>query len=363
MEIDVTDERFMREAIELALEPGFTSPNPRVGAVLVRDGVVLGRAAHHGPGTPHAEAAALAAAADPSGATCYVTLEPCAHHGRTPPCAPALVEAGIARVVAAIEDPDARVAGKGFAYLRDHGVEVEVGLLAQEAEDMNVAYLHQRKTGRPLVTVKLALTLDGRMAAPDGSSVWITGDRARAIVHRRRHEVDAVMVGAATVVADDPSLTVRDVPARRQPARVIVDSSGRTGASASVFRSGAEVIVATTDASPHDRHVEWKEAGAEVLVLPRSTQGIDLKALVEELSRGSWIEIMCEGGGELATSLLRDDLVDRLEIFHGAVLVGRGGPDIGDVGIATLADAPRFRLVTLDRLGDDVRAVYAKDGS
>lgn len=363
MEIDVTDERFMREAIELALEPDFTSPNPRVGAVLVRDGIVLGRAAHHGPGTPHAEAAALAAVADPRGATCYVTLEPCAHYGRTPPCAPALVEADVARVVAAIEDPDERVAGKGFDYLRAHGVQVDVGVLAREAEDMNVAYLHQRRTGRPLITLKLALTLDGRLAASDGSSVWITGDAARAIVHRRRHEVDAVMVGAGTVTADDPSLTVRDVPARRQPARVIVDSSGRIEPSAAVFRAGSEMIVATTDASPHDRHVSWKEAGAEVLVLPRSDTGIDLNALVGELARRSWIEIMCEGGGELATSLLRDDLVDRLEIFHGAVVVGRGGPDIGNLGIATLGDAPRFRLVTVDRFGDDVRVVYAKDGS
>jgi diaminohydroxyphosphoribosylaminopyrimidine deaminase/5-amino-6-(5-phosphoribosylamino)uracil reductase len=360
MEIDVTDERFMREAIELALEPDFTSPNPRVGAVLVRDGVVLGRAAHHGPGTSHAEAAALAAAADPRGATCYVTLEPCAHHGRTPPCAPALVDAGVTRVVAAIEDPDRRVAGKGFEYLRSHGVQVDVGLLADAAEDMNVAYLHQRRTGRPLVTVKLALTLDGRLAAPDGSSVWITGDRARALVHRRRHEVDAVMVGAGTVENDDPSLTVRDVPARRQPARVIVDSSGRVDAGATVFRSDAEVIVATTDSAPHDRQVAWKEAGAEVLVLPRTPDGIDLGALLEEVARGSWLEIMCEGGGELATSLLRGGLVDRLEIYYGAVLVGSGGPDIGSLGIDSLAEAPRFRLVTHDRLGDDLRAVYAR---
>ena len=356
------DERYMARAIELALAPAFTSPNPRVGAVLVNDGDVIAEAAHAGPGTPHAENAALSTVGDARGATCYVTLEPCAHHGRTPPCAPALVDAGITRVVAALEDPDDRVGGRGFAYLRDHGVDVSVGVLEQEASDMNVAYLHQRRTGRPLVTVKLALTIDGRLAAPDGSSVWITGDEARAVVHRRRHEVDAVMVGAGTVLADDPELTVRDVPARRQPARVVVDSSGRVDVNASVFRSGAEVVIATTESAGHDRHVAWKEAGAEVLVLPRAPRGgVDLVALTSEVARRGWLEIMCEGGGELATSLVRDGVADRLEIYHGAVAVGRGGPDIGDLGIASLSGAPRFRLVTHERLGNDLRAVYERE--
>src|SRR5688500_9476504 len=306
METGMDDETLMRRAIELALEPGFTSPNPRVGAVLARDGVVLGGAAHEGPGHPHAETAALARVPDASGATCYVTLEPCSHQGRTPPCAPALVEAGVTRVVAAIEDPDPRVAGKGFGYLESHGVEVVVGVLAREATDMNVAYLHQRRTGRPLVTLKLAMTLDGRLAARDGSSVWITGEEARAVVHARRQEVDAVAVGAGTVEADDPSLTVRNVEAGRQPARVILDSSGRTRPTANVFASGAEVVVATTPEAPHDRQTEWKEAGAEVIVLPARDGGVDLAGLVVELARREWLEVMFEGGGDVATSLLRD---------------------------------------------------------
>lgn len=358
------DERYMARAIELALQPAFTSPNPRVGAVLVRDGSVIAEAAHAGPGTPHAESAALSAAGDARGATCYVTLEPCAHHGRTPPCAPLLVDAGVARVVAALEDPDERVAGRGFSYLRDLGVEVSVGSLEQEAADMNVAYLHQRRTGRPLVTVKLALTIDGRLGAPDGSSVWITEDEARAVVHRRRQEVDALMVGAGTVVTDDPRLTVRDMPALRQPARVVVDSSGRVGADASVFGSGGDVVIATTDGAPHDRHVEWKEAGAEVLVLPHGSRGgVDLDALMAELGRRGWLEILCEGGGELATSLLRAGAADRLEIYHGAVAVGRGGPEIGDLGIGSLPGAPRFRLVVHERFGNDLRAVYAREAT
>ena len=357
----MSDERHMRRAIELALAPGFTSPNPRVGCVLVRDDAVIGEGAYRGLGNAHAEAAALSDAGDARGATCYVTLEPCGFHGRTPPCADALVEAGVTKVVAAMEDPDVRVSGRGFAILREAGIEVVTGVLSREAAAMNPAYLHQRRTGRPLVTVKLALTLDGRLAASDGSSQWITGDAARAVVHRRRREVDAVMVGSGTVVADDPSLTVRDVPTERQPARVILDSSGRTEPSAGVFASGADVLIATTDAAPHDRQVAWKEAGAEVLVLPSKDGAVDLSALVQELARRDWLEVMCEGGGELATSLLRDDLADRLELFYGAVVVGTGGPDIGDIGISSLTDAPRFRLVTHERLGDDLRAVYERE--
>lgn len=356
------DERFMRRAIELARQPEFTSPNPRVGAVLVREGHVIGAAAHEGPGHPHAESAALAAADDARGATCYVTLEPCAHHGRTPPCAPALVDAGIVRVVAAIADPDPRVSGKGFGYLKKHGVELEVGVLAQEARDVNVAYLHQRRTGRPLITLKLALTLDGRLGARDGSSKWITGAEARAKVHARRQEVDAVMVGAATVAADDPLLTVRNVSARRQPARVVLDSSGRTDPGAALFASPGRVLMATTDASPHERQTAWKEAGAEVVVLPSTNDAVDLTALVAELAKRSWLEVMCEGGGELATSLLREDFVDRIELYQGAVVVGSGGPGVGDIGVESMENAPRFRLVAHERLGNDVRSVYEKEG-
>jgi len=355
------DERFMRRAIELALQPDFTSPNPRVGAVLVRDGQIIGEAAHEGPGSPHAESAALAAAGDARGATCYVTLEPCSHQGRTPPCAPALVEAGVARVVAALEDPDPRVAGRGFDHLRDHGVTVEIGMLAEGARDMNVAYLHQRSTGLPLVTLKLALSLDGRLAAPDRSSVWITGDEARSVVHARRQEVDALLVGAGTVVTDDPALTVRDVPARRQPARVVVDTTGRMDPVAAIFRSPGEIVIATTDRCPHDRQTAWKEAGAEVVVLGATDGGVDLHALVAELARRSWLEVMCEGGAELATSLLRAGIADRLELYHGAVLVGRGGPDIGELDVVTLSAAPRYRLVTHERLGNDLRAVYERE--
>ncbi|HYI44904.1 MAG TPA: bifunctional diaminohydroxyphosphoribosylaminopyrimidine deaminase/5-amino-6-(5-phosphoribosylamino)uracil reductase RibD [Actinomycetota bacterium] len=349
---------FMRRALELARVPAATSPNPRVGAVLVTDGAVVGEGAHLGAGTPHAEAVALAAAGERArGATLYVTLEPCFHEGRMPPCAPAVVAAGVTHVVVAIEDPDSRVAGRGIAFLRDNGIEVTTGLLAASAAELNRAFLHQRKTGRTLITLKLASTLDGRLAAPDRSSRWITGEEARRFVHARRAEVDAVMVGVGTVVADDPQLTTREVSTDRQPVRIVVDASGRLPAWARVFDTG-EVIVATTAEARSEAKVAWKDAGAEVMELPRAGRGVDLSALITSVSDRDWLEILCEGGAELATSLLKQDLVDRLELHHGPLTIGRGGPDIGDLGFNSMTDAQVWSLAHVDRLGDDVISVY-----
>ena len=360
-----TDERFMSRALELARSAPFTSPNPRVGAVVVRDGRILAEAAHLGAGSAHAEAAAIERAGDAAGATVYVTLEPCTHQGLTPPCAPALVEAGVARVVVATLDPDARVSGTGARLLAAAGIEVATGALADEAERMNAPYLHQRRTGRAYLTLKLALTLDGRLGAPDGTSRWITGRLAREHVHRRRLEADAVMVGSATVALDDPSLNVRSVEAPRQPAAVIVDSSGATSPEASVFREHAEIIVATHPSVDHDRQVAWKEAGAEVLVLPAAPNGhgVDLAALLDELGRRGMLEVYCEGGARLATRLLALDLVDRLELHHGAVLIGEGGPSIGDLGARSMDDASRWKLSGSEVFGDDVVTTYLKAGS
>ena len=350
------DERFMERALELAREPAFASPNPRVGAVVVRDGVVIGEGAHGGPGTPHAEAAAVKGI-DARGATVYVTLEPCNHEGRTPPCAPALVEAGVARVVAAAEDPDPRVSGSGFDALRLAGIEVEVGLMRAEAERLNAAYLYHRRTGRSFVSVKLALTLDGRTAAPDGSSQWITGPEARRIVHARRLECDAVMVGAGTVLADDPQLTVRHVGAPRQPARVVVDSTGRVRARAAALGEGS--IVATTAAAPHEAQIAWKEAGADVLVLPESPGGVDLGALVAALGARGIVEILCEGGPRLASSLIRTGLAGRLELHYGPVLTG-GGPSLADLGVTSMSGALRFEIEDTVRAGDDLIVTLAR---
>ena len=264
------DEAWMARAVTLAEGGrGTVSPNPMVGAVLVRDGRVVGEGFHRAAGQPHAEAVALAAAgAAAAGATCYVTLEPCAHHGRTPPCADALVAAGVARVVAAVPDPDPRVDGAGLARLRAAGVAVAVGAGAEAAATQNAAYLTHRRLGRPRVTLKAAASLDGKVAAPDGTSKWITGPAARADAHRLRAEADAVMVGAGTALADDPRLTVR-LPgwAGRQPLRVLVDAAGRVGADGHLFDGEAETLVATTPAAPPAAVEAWKAAGAEVLIV------------------------------------------------------------------------------------------------
>ena len=344
------DERYMARALELASSPAFASPNPRVGTVVVREGEVVGEGVHEGPGTPHAEAVALRGT-DGRGATVYVTLEPCNHQGRTPPCAPALVEAGVDRVVAAIEDPDPRVGGSGFEVLRRAGVEVEVGVLRAEAERLNRAYLHHRRSGRTFASLKLALTLDGRMTASDGSSQWIPGAEARRIVHARRLECDAVMTGAGTVVADDPRLTVRDVPALRQPLRVVVDARGRVPAGAAVLGEGC--VVATTASCPHDVQVAWKETGAEVLVLPETDRGVDLAALLDALGGRGVVEVLCEGGPRLASSLIRDGLVGRLELHYGPVLTG-GGASLEDLGVSSMAEALRFDVEETRRAGDDL---------
>lgn len=348
-------------ALELARRAAFTSPNPRVGCVLVRDGRVLAEGHHSGAGHPHAEQEALSAAGDASGATAYVTLEPCTHHGRTPPCATALVEAGVVGVFVAMADPDQRVAGCGIDQLRAAGVEVTTGVCEQAARVINAPYIHQRLSGRPYVSLKLALSLDGRLAAPDGSARWISGPAARRATHLRRRGADAVMVGAGTALADDPELTVRDVEALRQPARVLVDSRGRTPGSARLF-SGGEVVVATTDASGHDAQTAWKEAGAEVLGLPGTASGVDLGALLDELGRRGWLELYCEGGARLATSLLEAGLVNRLDVHMGALVLGRGGPDIGSLGISTMAEAGRWRLLEIERAGDDVLLSYEREG-
>lgn len=350
------DQDFMRRALELARSVPFAAPNPRVGAVLVRAGEIVSEGAHQGAGTPHAEAVALDGAADVAGATLYVNLEPCAHKGRMPPCAPAIVAAGVTRVVAAMEDPDERVSGRGLAHLREHGVDVEVGLLEAEARRVNAGFVKQRTTGRPLVTAKLALSLDGRLAAPPGSTNrWITGPEARAIVHARRLEADAVVVGSGTVLADDPELTVRAVPAHRQPARVVLDARGRVPGDRKVFAPGAEAIVATTDAAPHEAQLAWKETGAEVVVLPPGADGgVELGSLLDVLGARGWHELFFEPGATLATSLLREDLVDRLELHYGAVLLGEGGPALGDLGGEAADSARTFTVVHVEQVCDDV---------
>jgi diaminohydroxyphosphoribosylaminopyrimidine deaminase/5-amino-6-(5-phosphoribosylamino)uracil reductase len=360
-----TDEAWMGRAVALAEGGrGATSPNPMVGAVLVRDGRVVGEGFHQAAGTAHAEAAALAAAGDlATGATCYVTLEPCAHHGRTPPCADALVAAGVARVVAAMADPDPRVDGAGLARLRAAGVEVVTGPGAEAAATQNAAYLTHRRLGRPRVTLKAAASMDGKVAAPDGTSQWITGPDARADGHRLRAEADAVLVGAGTALADDPRLTVR-LPghAGRQPLRVLADATGRVGPGGHLFDGEAPTLVATTPAAPAAAVDAWKAAGAEVLICTQATdgRGVDLEDLLRALAARGVLELLVEGGPRLQASLWAARLADRLVWYLAPLAIGGAGAPglLGGAGAATtLADARRLRLASVDRLGDDLRVV------
>lgn len=356
---------WMRRALALAERGrGSTSPNPMVGAVLVRDGEVVGEGFHRAPGAPHAEALALATAgALAAGATCYVTLEPCVHHGRTPPCADALVAAGVGRVVAAMEDPDPRVRGGGFARLRAAGVEVEVGVGATEAKAQNAAFVLHRRLGRPRVTLKAAASLDGKVAAPDGTSQWITGAAARADAHRLRAEADAVVVGAGTALADDPRLTVR-LPGwtGRQPLRVLVDSAGRVGAGGRLFDASAPTLVATTAAAPVAATRAWAAAGAEVLVCPEAPGapgGVDLTDLVKALGARDVLELLVEGGPRLHASFWSAGLADRLVWYLAPLVIGGDAAPglLPGAGAPTLANAQGLHLESVDRLGDDLRIV------
>lgn len=355
------DERFMAKAIELARRPLTTSGNPRVGAVVVRDGAVISEGWHRGSVTPHAEPQALEGI-DASGATLYVNLEPCTHEGRMPPCAPAIVAAGIGRVAVAITDPDERVAGRGVAALEAAGIEVSVGVLADEAEALNAPYLHHRRTGRPYLTLKLALSQDGRLGAPDNSSRWITGDEARLEVHRRRAEVGAVMVGSGTVVADDPSLTARDVGADIQPLKVVLDGSGRVSPEAMVL-AGGETLIATTSRCPHETQVAWKESGAEVVLLEAEDRSVDISAVLELLGGRGITEVYAEGGAGLATAVLSKDLVDRAEIYRAPIWLGSGGPEIGPIGTQSMSEVRRWRRQATGALGDDTYEILIREVS
>lgn len=349
---------------------GTAAPNPWVGCVVVRDGNVVGEGFHARRGEPHAEAEALAAAGTAArGATAYVTLEPCAHHGRTPPCADALLEAGITRVVVALEDPDAKVRGRGIARLRDGGAAVAIGVGAAEAGDSLASYLHHRRTGRPYALLKTATSLDGRVAAADGSSRWITGEQARADTHALRAESQAVVIGSGTAIADRPTLTARvhdGAPVACQPLRVLLDARGRVPAAGPLFDTTlASTLVFTTDAAPAASIDDWRGAGAKVEVLPAASPGgVDLLAALALLGAEGVLQAMFEGGPTLHGALLRAGLADRVVAYvAGAVLGPAGRPAFGGAFPTALTDAPRLRLRDARPLGDDVRLEYVPGGA
>jgi diaminohydroxyphosphoribosylaminopyrimidine deaminase/5-amino-6-(5-phosphoribosylamino)uracil reductase len=355
----------MQRAIELArgVRRG-TAPNPWVGAVVVRDGAVVGEGATSPPGGPHAEVHALRAAGGAAaGATVYVTLEPCSHHGRTPPCAEGLVDAGVARVVVAMEDPDPRVAGRGIAALRDAGVRVDVGVGAAEAARLLAPYAHHRRTGRAYAWLKTATSLDGRVAAADGTSRWITGEAARADGHRLRADSQAVIVGAGTALADRPALTARDVDPLppHQPTRVLLDALGRVPADGPLFDTTlAPTLVVTTERASASALDGWRAAGAKVEVVePGPGGGVDLAATLALLGANGVLQALVEGGPQVHGALVDAGLADSLSAYVAGTLLGPAGlASFAFPGPATLAAATRWELVDVTKLGADARLDY-----
>ncbi|MFD3550020.1 bifunctional diaminohydroxyphosphoribosylaminopyrimidine deaminase/5-amino-6-(5-phosphoribosylamino)uracil reductase RibD [Streptomyces sp. NPDC058655] len=347
------DTRAMRRAVELAARGlGTTSPNPVVGCVITdAAGTVVGEGWHERAGSPHAEVHALRAAGPAArGGTAYVTLEPCNHTGRTGPCAGALTEAGISRVVYAVPDPNPQASG-GAATLRAAGVTTQAGLLADEAEEGNAAWLTSVRRGRPYVLWKYAATLDGRVAAADGTSRWISSAESRADVHRLRAEADAVVVGSGTLRADDPHLAVRgsagDV---RQPLRVVLDTRATVRPTARVLDGAAPTLIAVAE-DADTRHLP----GVEVARLPSGKDGVRVDALLAELHRRGIRSVLLEGGPTLAGAFVAAGAVDRVVGYLAPVLLGAGPAALGDAGIATLTEALRLRITAADRIGTDLR--------
>jgi diaminohydroxyphosphoribosylaminopyrimidine deaminase / 5-amino-6-(5-phosphoribosylamino)uracil reductase len=347
----------MRAALGLARRGlGNVWPNPAVGCVIVAQGRIVGRGWTQPGGRPHAETEALGRAGELArGAAACVTLEPCAHWGQTPPCAEALIGAGIAYVAAALEDPDPRVAGAGLARLREAGVAVAAGLCAEEAAEINAGFLCRVRQGRPLVTLKLATTLDGHIATAAGESRWITGIAARERAHLLRAGHDAVMVGTGTLVADDPDLTCR-LPGLhdRSPLRVVLDRRLRLPAAARVFAAPRTWVVAAPGADPA-RRAALAAAGIEVIEVAADKTSLDLAAVLAALGGRGVTRLLVEGGARLAAALLRAGLVDRLVWFHAPRLLGGDGlPAVAPLGLAALADAPAFEPLSSERVGEDV---------
>ena len=352
------DHAFMARALRLAQKGMYsTTPNPRVGCVIVKDGAIVGEGWHRKAGDAHAEVEALRVAGRAArGSTVYVTLEPCSHHGRTPPCAAALIDAGVVRVVAAMEDPNPQVAGRGMAMLIDAGISAQCGLLAAEARDLNVGFVSRMSRGRPWVRLKMAASLDGKTALLNGASQWITGPAARQDGHRWRARACAILSGIGTVRDDDPQLNVRGVLSDRQPLKVVVDSRLELSPEARVL-AGSGLLLATA-VEDRSRARALCARGAEVMRFPDGSGRVDLAALMTELARRGVNEVHVEGGGRLNGALLSEGLVDELLLYLAPCLIGDKARGMFDMPELTSLDSKR-RLVVRDMrmVGGDLRVV------
>ncbi|MDB5819646.1 MAG: riboflavin biosynthesis protein RibD [Rhizobacter sp.] len=361
---DAVDLVHLRSALVRAHEAiGLSDPNPRVGCVIVsRSGQVLGSGHTQQAGGPHAEPMALRAATEAhgaaalKGATAYVTLEPCSHHGRTPPCADALVAAGLGRVVIAVQDPNPLVAGQGIARLRAAGIEVDSGLLEDEARELNIGFFSRMTRGRPWVRLKAAVSLDGRTALENGASQWITGVEARTDGHAFRKRAGAVLTGVGTVVDDDPRMDVRLVPTEHQPLRVIVDSRMQVPTTARILAGpGAALVYAAAESA--ERRARLEATGAEVAIASNPQGKVDLAAMLDDLGRRGINELHVEAGYKLNGSMVREGLVDEFLIYIAPALLGSGLGLAAFGPLDRLEDAPRLRFHDVTRLGDDLRVL------
>jgi diaminohydroxyphosphoribosylaminopyrimidine deaminase/5-amino-6-(5-phosphoribosylamino)uracil reductase len=360
------DEWFMRQALQLAAKGrGFTSPNPMVGAVVVQDGAIVGRGYHERVGGPHAEVNALRHAGHrAAGATLYVTLEPCNHYGRTPPCTLAILQAGIARVVVGMADPNLRVAGGGSEHLRAQGLQVTTGALEKPCRKLNQAFIKQATTGIPYVTIKTAATLDGRIATSSGDARWISNERSRRFVHRLRCDLDAILVGSATALTDDPQLTARlGAKHCRQPKRIVLDSQLRLPVTSQLVRTAqqAPLWVACHADTPRERRRPLEEAGVEIIDLPGADTGLDLEALLRELGKRHLTSLLVEGGGHVIGGFVEKGLADDFYFFYAPKNLAdpEAIPMVSGKARDTMSEAlPAFNL-QVRRFGEDIM-VYGR---
>lgn len=366
-DLAANDARHMARALELARKGVYsTHPNPRVGCVIVRDGETVGEGWHVQAGGPHAEVHALRQAGDRArGATAYVTLEPCSHHGRTPPCADALVVAGVARVVVAMQDPNPQVAGQGLERLRQAGIAVTCPLLATEARALNPGFLKRMEHGQPYIRVKLAMSLDGRTAMASGESQWITGPAARSAVQRLRAQSSAVLTGADSVIADGARMTVRaaelgldaetvELATRRTPLRILIDGRLRVPLDAPFFQAGPALVVTCADAAAHP---QYAQGGHELLSLRGEDGRVDLLKLSIELARRGINEVLVEAGASLAGAFARQGLVDEYQLFIAAKFMGSTARPLLDWPLERMSEAAPLRIIEMTAVGDDWRVI------
>ncbi|NPA54251.1 MAG: bifunctional diaminohydroxyphosphoribosylaminopyrimidine deaminase/5-amino-6-(5-phosphoribosylamino)uracil reductase RibD [Aquificae bacterium] len=360
------DTFFMREALKLAKKrKGLTHPNPTVGAVIVKDGKIIGKGYHEKAGKPHAEREAIKDALekgyDISGSTMYVTLEPCCHYGRTPPCTEAIIDSRIKRVVIATLDPNPQVASKGVEILRKQGIEVKTGVLENEAKELNEDFFVYITEKRPFVHLKIAQSLDGKIATYTGSSKWITGEKARKYAHKLRKEATAVMVGVGTAIADNPSLTVRHIKTEKQPKRILIDKDLKTPADFNIFSGDAETIVITSKNADKGKIKLLEKKGIRLIFLPLVENRFRIEDILDALYKEEIVHLLVEGGKNLITQFIHKNMFDRISLFIAPKIIGEEGiSSIGKLGIEDINQAIKLKRKKIKTLGEDVLMQFSK---